>query len=272
MVRTVSVTYATARTVRGDRDLMADVHLPDGPASDLLVWLHAGGFRTGSRLHRNHAVIARRFALHGIATAFIDYRLARPPAVLRATTAAMLPALQADASAAEIDMPASFCGARPLAVVEDACAFLCFAHSQSAAWNLSGTFLVGGSSAGAISALNTLWLPAFLGLERPAISTVFAFSGGFVYPSFRHATGARVYAMHNPADPRVPIASIRLLAARVANGDDQITLIENDQNAHGDFRTTPQEPLRAAIARIAAFHRNPAATTPIAVPRLELRP
>ncbi len=269
MVRTVTVTYAMAPTKAGDRPLMADIHLPDGPASDLLVWLHAGGFRTGSRLHRNHAVIARRFALHGIATAFIDYRLARPPAVLRANTAAMLPALQADA--AGTDMPESFCGARPLAVVEDACAFLCFAQSQSVAWNLSGTFLVGGSSAGAISALNTLWLPTFLGLERPAISTVFAFSGGFVYPSFRHATGARVYAMHNPADIRVPVASIRHLAESTTNSDDPVTLIEDDQNAHGDFRMTPQDPLRDAIARIAAFHRSPAAKTPIALPKLETR-
>lgn len=271
MVRTVTVTYATARTLRGDHPLMADVTLPEGPPSDLMVWMHSGGFRTGSRHHRNHAVIARRFALQGIATAFIDYRLARPPAVLRDSTAAMLPALQADASAAGEEMTDSFWGPRPLAVVEDACAFLQHAESQTAAWNLSGTFILAGSSAGAISALNTLWLPAYLGLARPQITTVFAFSGGFAYPSFRHATGARVLALHNPADTRVPISSIRRLAAQTANADDRVTLIEDSQNNHGDFCITPQEPVRDAVARLAAFHRAPAPAIPVAAPPLEMR-
>lgn len=269
MVRTVSVTYATAPTLRGDRPLMADVTLPDGAPCDLLVWMHSGGFRTGSRQHRNHAVIGRRFALHGIATAFIDYRLARPPALLRPATVAMLPALQADAIATDEDMHESFFGPRPLAVVEDACAFLGFAQDHAAAWNLSGTFLLGGSSAGAISALNTLWLPPFLGLERPAIATVFAFSGGFAYPSFRHATGARIYAMHNPEDARVPVSSIRRLVARTTNTDDPVTLIEDNHNSHGDFCITPQEPVRSAIARIAAFHRA-APAMPRAASRLEM--
>jgi hypothetical protein len=257
MVRTVSVTYAAAPTSRGDRSLMADVTLPDGGPSDLLVWLHSGGFRTGSRQHRNHGVIARLFAQHGIATAFIDYRLARPPARLRPASLAMLPALEADARAAGEEMPESFWGPRPLAVVEDVCAFMAHAEARAAAWGLSGRFLLGGSSAGAISVLNALWLPPFLGLERPAVSTVFAFSGGFAYPSFRHATGARIFALHNPGDTRVPVSSIRRLAARTAIGDDPVTLIEDAANSHGDFCITPNEPVKEAIARAAAFHRAP---------------
>jgi hypothetical protein len=272
MVRTVSVTYATAPTSRGDRPLLADVTVLEGPPADLLVWMHSGGFRTGSRQHRSHAVIARRFALQGIATAFIDYRLARPPAVLHAASASLLPALQADARAAGEEMPDSFWGPRALAVVEDACAFMRYAKTRTTDWNLSGKFIVGGSSAGAISALNTLWLPQFMALDRPPISTVFAFSGGFAYPSFRHATGARIYALHNPTDSRVPISSIRRLAARTGPHDDPVTLIEDARNIHGDFCITPQEPVRDAIRRIAAFHRatQPSAVAP--VPEMELRP
>jgi hypothetical protein len=272
MVRAVTVTYATAPTSRGDRALMADVTLPDGPPADLLVWMHSGGFRTGSRQHRSHAVIARRFALQGIATAFIDYRLARPPGVLRAASAAVLPALQADARAASEEMPESFWGPRPLAVVEDACAFMQHALAHAGDWNLSGKFLLGGSSAGAISALNMLWLPPFMGLERPAISTVLVFSGGFAYPSFRHATGARIYALHNPADARVPISSIRRLAACTGNSDDPVTLVEDVRNLHGDFCITPEEPVRDAIKRIAAFHRAVPPPAVAAAPRMEQRP
>jgi hypothetical protein len=262
MVRTVSVTYATSPTVRGDRTLMADLTLPDQGPSDLIVWMHSGGFRTGSRDHRSHQVIARQFAQHGLATAVIDYRLARPPAVLQPGSQSMLPALQADAKAAGVDMPESW-GARPLAVVEDVCAFLAHAATQGKAWNLSGRYLLGGSSAGAISALNTLWLPRFLGLACPPITTVLAYSGGFAYPSFRHVTGARIYALHNPGDTRVPISSIRRLAATGGVGDDPVTLIEDARSSHGDFRITPEEPVRDAIARAVAFHR---ATEPDARP------
>jgi hypothetical protein len=260
MVRTVTVTYATAPTLRGDVALMADVILPDGPAADLLVWMHSGGFRTGSRTHRSHAVIARRFAAHGIATAFIDYRLARPPAVLQPKTRTLLPALQADARAADEEMHETFWGPRALAVVEDACAFLTFANTQMQAWNLSGRFLLGGSSAGAISALNTLWLPLYCGLHRPMITTVFAFSGGFAYPSFRHTTGTRILALHNPADTRVPISSILRLVTRTSAVDDPVQLIEHDAHAHGDFRLTHDESIPAAIARMVAFHRHGAQT------------
>ncbi len=266
MVRTVTVTYATAPTLRGDRELAADVYLPGGTPADLLVWMHSGGFRTGSRSHRNHAILGAGFAAHGIATAFIDYRLARPPATLRPATMATLTALQADAIAAGEAMHETFFGPRPLGVVEDACAFLAFAQAQSG-WGLSGRYLLGGSSAGAISALNTLWLPRALGLPRPAITTVLAFSGGFAYPGFRHRTGARILALHNPSDERVPISSIRRLKTGTKPGDDPVQLIENARNDHGDLRMTPDEPISVAIARAVAFHRATAHTEPVTLPK-----
>ncbi|MFN0115928.1 MAG: alpha/beta hydrolase [Paracoccaceae bacterium] len=260
MTEPVTVTYATHPTKKGMCALEADLFLPDGDGPfDLMVWMHSGGFRTGSRQHRNHPRIAAEFARHGIATAFIDYRLARPPAILRPGTEAALPALVADAVAAGEEMPESFLGPRALAVVEDACAFLAFAEGRRADWRLSGRFLLAGSSAGAISALNALWLPVALGIDRPTVATGFSFSGGFAYPSFRHPTGARVLALHGPGDTRVPISSIRRLALATGPGDDPVTLIEDAQNDHGDLRLTPEEPLSAAVARAVGFHRGGAA-------------
>ena len=256
-VRPLTVIYAAHPTRKGDRPLEADVYLPDGtPATDLLVWMHSGGFRSGTRSHRNHARIAVEFARHGYATAFIDYRLARPPAILRLGTEARLALLIDDARAAGEEMHETFFGARPLGVVEDCCAFLNFAETQKTTWNLSGRYLVGGSSAGAISALNTLYLPQALGLSRPPVATVLAYSGGFAYPSYLGQTGARILAQACPSDERVPVSSIRrYCAALTTPGSDRCVLIEHPHYAHGDLGITPTEPLRNAVARAVAFDR-----------------
>lgn len=256
----LSLIYAEHPLVTGPRPLLAEVYLPDGPGPfPLVTWMHSGGFRTGTRLHRNHTRLAAAFNEAGYAAAFIDYRLARPPAVLRPASLDALDALIADARAAGEEMPDSFYGARPLAVVEDCCAFLRYAVAHRDLWRLSGRLIVAGSSAGAISALNTLYLPGVLGLEAPPIATVLAFSGGFAYPGHLRATGARILALHNPADRRVPISSIRRLSDLCP---DPIRLIESDRNAHGDPQLTPAEPLPRAVARCLAFDR---ADDPLAV-------
>lgn len=260
-IEPVTFPYATHPTRRGERELCADLFRPagGGPA-DLLTWLHSGGFRTGSRQHRKHALIAAEFARHGIATAFIDYRLARPPAVLRRRTAARLPALVAEAEAAGEEMHPTFYGPRALAVVEDCCAFLAHAAERASELGLSGRMLLGGSSAGAISALNTVYLAAFLGIDRPAIASVFAFSGGFAYPGRLAPTGTRILAVHAPGDRRVPIGSIRRLADRTP---DPMLLVEAPAQRHGEPTLRPREPLAAAVARMVAFDRAP---DPLALP------
>jgi acetyl esterase/lipase len=254
MTRPLVLTYAEHPTHKGLRALQADLFLPPGPTpAPLVVWMHSGGFRTGSREHPVHARIAAEFARHGYAIAFIDYRLARPPAILTPAAEAALPALIAEARANGSEMHETFFGPRPLAVVEDCCAFLRLAVARQHDWNLSGRLLLGGSSAGAISALNTLYLPARLGLTRPPLSTVLAFSGGYAYA--RPApSGARILALHNPADDRVPVASVRRLAAA---SPDPCLLVESDAQDHGALTLDPAEPLAAAVARCVAFDQAP---------------
>lgn len=243
------------------RDLSADLYLlAPRRRADLVVWLHAGGFRTGGRAHGNHTRLAATFARNGVASAFIDYRLARPAAVLRPETKALLPALTADAKAAGEEMSPTFVGPRALAVVEDCVAFLNFIHERHQEFGLGGRFILAGSSAGAISVLNTLYLPKALGLTRPPVATVLCFSGGFAYPSYVHETGARILALNAPGDERVPISSIRRLA-RLA--PDPILLIESDAQAHGTTRISKADTLSASIERCVAFHR---AEDPLALP------
>ncbi|MGB5868917.1 MAG: hypothetical protein WBH04_01850 [Albidovulum sp.] len=254
-----TIPYATHPTRKGERVLEADLYLPSGDhaPADLLVWMHSGGFRTGSRSHRNHGQLAAEFARHGIASAFIDYRLARPPAILTARSEALLPALIAEARNIGEEMHETFFGARPLGVVEDCCAFLNLAALRAQEWNLTGRILLGGSSAGAISALNVLHLAPALGLDRPLIATVLAYSGGFAFPSRIAPTGARILAQANPNDARVPISSIRRYhAAQREAGADACMLIEHDAYAHGELRLSQSEALSDAVARAVAFDRS----------------
>jgi acetyl esterase/lipase len=250
MTSPLVLTYAEHPTRKGPRALQANLFLPvTANPAPLVVWMHSGGFRSGSREHPVHARMAEAFAGHGYAIAFIDYRLARPPAILTPSVEDALPALIAEAEANGSEMHETFYGPRPLGVVEDCCAFLRLAADKARDWNLSGRFLLGGSSAGAISALNTLYLPARLGLTRPAVSTVLAFSGGYAYAR-PAASGARILALNNPADERVPIASIRRLAAACP---DPCLLVESDAQDHGALTLDPSEPLAEAVARCVAF-------------------
>lgn len=78
--------------VSGGRPRLLDLYLPSGAERPLplIVWLHAGGWRSGSRTHAPD--LSRHFAMHGFAMASVDYRLsgeATFPAPLRDVKAAI---------------------------------------------------------------------------------------------------------------------------------------------------------------------------------------
>jgi acetyl esterase/lipase len=52
-----------------------DLHLPDGPAAALCVYLHGGGWRVGSRTDELCTGFFERVASAGLAVATVDYRL-----------------------------------------------------------------------------------------------------------------------------------------------------------------------------------------------------
>ena len=79
-------------SVAGGRPRLLDLYLPRGAAPPLpvIVWLHAGGWRSGDRKHAPD--LSRHFAMQGFAMASIDYRLsgeATFPAQLRDVKAAI---------------------------------------------------------------------------------------------------------------------------------------------------------------------------------------
>lgn len=246
--------YSQSPTKAGPVDLHADFYFPprhDAPLP-LVVWLHAGGFRTGSRLSRRHPPIAETFLSHGYACAFLDYRLARPPALLARRARRLADRLFADSEQAGDEMQPSFRHRRPLAVVEDVCSFFDWIAPHRADFGLSDDTVLAGSSAGGISVLNTLALAPLLGRNLPPVRSALVLSGGFAYPSFWRPRKTRILAIHNPADERVPFSSIDRLAQAAPRN---VTLIRAHGQAHGEATLHGGEPLDVAIRRFVEFDR-----------------
>jgi hypothetical protein len=60
----------------GDQKL--DLYMPSGDRTDarpVVVWIHGGGFRTGTKSNRNVVELATAFGQRGYVAASIDYRL-----------------------------------------------------------------------------------------------------------------------------------------------------------------------------------------------------
>lgn len=233
--------------VQGERiTLEVDIFLPEAPArpaGPMLVWFHSGAFCTGTRKRPAHRMLARRLTAAGMSVVVPSYRLASDEGDLSAPIRAALPSLLEQC-------PPTFrremAGPWALAALEDSVALLHWLDAQRAALGIAGRFVVGGTSAGAINALNLLHAAPGLGLETPETGGGFCYSGAFAYPDLFRPGRASVFAMHNPDDDRVDIEPIRALAAQ----DSLIELIEAPGQPHGGFTAHPDEKPHVSVGRI----------------------
>ena len=246
--------YASPATKQGSRELLVDMYFPRhvrGPWP-LVTWLHSGGFRSGTRRNRKHGLIADGFARQGYACAFLDYRLARPPAILERPTRKMAPVFIEDFKKHGEEMQESFRRQRPLAVVEDICSFYSWLNTTGEDFHLNDQHILAGSSAGGISVLNALMLHEAIEKKLPRIRSAFVFSGGFAYPSYWKDGETRILALHNPSDAHVPYSSIERVAG-LAKAN--FTLLVSDEHAHGSFMLQPDQDYLEAIDQLIAFDR-----------------
>ncbi|PTV96518.1 hypothetical protein C8J27_102315 [Rhodobacter aestuarii] len=243
--------YAEQPCVTGPLPLAVDLYRPEtGRDWPVVIWLHAGGFIAGSREKKLHSVIAGHFVRHGYAVAIPDYRLHRQRPLLKKPMRRLMRDLVAEAAATEDPMQRIFQRDRALAVVEDCGALLRWLEKEGPSRGLGKEIIWAGSSAGAISALNALYLLPQLRIEPFNVRSAMISSGGFAYGRFAKPGTAPVLALHGPEDSRVPIGSIRALKARLGN---EITLIESDTLLHGEIGFTPDEALGVAVDRLVTF-------------------
>ncbi|PRY80283.1 putative esterase [Yoonia maritima] len=213
-----------------------------GP-SPVFVWLHSGGFRTGRISHKTHRMLARWLTAANISVVFPEYRLKSRPRDLTDVSRQGLEALEIYARP---DFPGGFRGAAAMAALEDAIAFLAWLESKRDEYAFSGPIVLGGSSAGAITALNVVYLAPLLEMTKQEVGGVISCSGGYAYSLTPPLVTTPVFALHNPSDPRVPSQPIIDLASK----NSTIELMLSDQNHHGSWSLSPNEARHKAFARM----------------------
>ncbi len=220
--------------------------------SKLLIWVHSGGFRSGTYIARPHRRIADQMTRFGYACVFLEYRFRTKPQDLSPRAQAVLPQLVADATRNSPDIRPNFCGARAIGVVEDCASFFQWLRFNRRSLFLSDHLILGGSSAGAMTVLNTLFLARRLGHDIPPIATAIVLSGAFAYPSFYAPSDTRILALHGTHETQIPVSSIRRFADIAAG---QCTYLEDPRHLHGDPALNPDESFRQGLRRIIRFDR-----------------
>jgi acetyl esterase/lipase len=160
-----------------------------------IVWIHGGGFVSGSKSTLQMVDLAQRYARKGYLTVSIDYRLATPAQFASEPWPAMRDAMF-DAKAAVRWLRAN---AGPLRI--DDC-----------------RIVAGGGSAGAFTALHAAYLEEEGDSGNPgfssAISAVVDFWGGMWDVSEMEAGEAPLIIIHGTQDQTVPFSQAQQLAAR----------------------------------------------------------
>lgn len=242
------IPYATATQAGAEVALHAALYLPARPDSPppLFVWFHGGAFKFGHYHQKLSRQMGRRMAQAGIAYASVQYRLRGEMADLSDAVAGQYDRLWEMKSHL---IRRGLCKAPSLVALEDAVRFLNWQAAQAGKFGWSDKVVVGGTSAGGITAFNTVFTAPELGLTRPQIAGAFATSGGYNFPSLVQ-TPLPVLAQHSPLDERVSIKGVRMLKDKLG---DQMELLESDPMIHGHLDLVPGEKPWQIYKRLVGF-------------------
>lgn len=244
------VPYGVARQGGKSIALHCSLYLPQDTASrpPLFVWFHGGAFKFGSYKQKMARRLGRRLSKMGIAVASVEYRLRGTAGDLSAGVAGNVDAYQRHRD--KLIRP-GLCEFRSLVALEDGARFLAWAQDEAPRFGWSEKRVLGGSSAGGITAFNIAFGSTPLGLPIPPVHGAFACSGGYNYPDFVNPRDDfRVLALHNPLETRVSVNGVRMLERKLGG---QMELLESDEHIHGHCDLNPDEPKARTYQRIADF-------------------
>jgi dipeptidyl aminopeptidase/acylaminoacyl peptidase len=207
VTKTSDVTYGSAPDYQGQTvTLKLDVYAPTGDTitnRPAIVWVHGGGFSGGNKSSPEIVDEANTFAKKGYVNVSIDYRL-RPTGCLN-------------------NPPPGSCIAAVTDAMHDAQAAVRFLRANRTTYGVDGGRIgIGGSSAGAVTALNvgfnpdnpgTSGNPGFSSAVRGAVSI----SGGKLVGTAGQGDAASLL-FHSTEDPLVPypLAANTVKEARAA--------------------------------------------------------
>jgi acetyl esterase/lipase len=190
---TNAVTYGNAVDQNGNPvTLQLDVYRPTGDTvtkRPAIVWVHGGGFSGGNRTSGEIVDQATTFAKKGYVNVSITYRLTPGGCSAGGATPACLTAIR-DAQ-------------------HDAQAAVRFLRANAATYGVdTGRIAIGGTSAGAITALNVAAAPDDPGNSgnpgfSSAVGAAVSLSGAKIYGQFERTDGA-ILMFHGTNDALVP--------------------------------------------------------------------
>jgi acetyl esterase/lipase len=209
------VRYGTAPVATGEVALRLDLYRPAHRASalrPLVILVHGGAFRTGSRTDPGVARIAHGLAARGIVAASIDYRLLGDGPEPSARVAPLADAMGGGEVARAV-----------AAAADDTLTAVRYLRGRARRLGIDRRRLgLIGSSAGAITADHVAYALDDHGIRGPRLRFVGSLWGGLLAPgpggtppAAQLDTGEPpLFAVHGDADPTVPVAWSDDLVAR----------------------------------------------------------
>ena len=195
VAKTADVTYGSAPDAQGtQQSLELDVYQPQGDtvtSRPAIVWVHGGGFSGGNKTSPEIVDEATTFAKKGYVTVSIEYRLRQPGCVGPA--------------------PPGWCAAAILDARHDAQAAVRFLRANRGTYGIDPARIgIGGSSAGAITALNVGFNPddpGSSGNPGPSSAVQGAVSlSGALLGGTAEKSDAPILLFHGTDDSLVPYA------------------------------------------------------------------
>ena len=217
---TEGVRYGSARVAApqpASAPLLLDLYRPARRARTpraVVVLIHGGGFRQGSRNQPQLVQVARALAGRGIVVASIDYRLLPQQPIPSRRVASLLRAL-----------PEAPISTAIVAAVDDTLTAVAYLRRRAARLGIDTRRLgLVGGSAGAITANHVGYVLDDHGIRGPRVRFVASLWGGVIVPRPGGRRGApalqvdrgepAMFAVHGTADPTVPVALTDQLVAR----------------------------------------------------------
>lgn len=210
--------------------LLLDLYRPTGDTNTsrpLLVWVHGGGFAYGNRGDMSNE--SRAYARLGYVTATISYRLDYGNKCLQVQAGAF--------TGAELVAERARCERAILAARDDAATAIAWLRAHAAAYGIDPTRVaIGGSSAGAITAIHvgqTLNVPGSPAPASSQVSAVLAMSGCNYIENSIDAFDAPVAIAASGGDGLVPYAcSQATVNAAAASGTPILRNFYELENGH----------------------------------------
>jgi acetyl esterase/lipase len=213
---TSGITYGSAVNLEGQTiTLQLDLYQPAGDtvtSRPAIVWVHGGSFCCGNRTSSELVDEATTFAEEGYVNVSIDYRLESP-----GCTGSFSNCIQAIQEA-----------------TEDAQTAVSFLRTNAATYGIDPTRIaIGGTSAGAIAALNVAYSTA--GDPSAGVRAAVSLSGAQAFEGTIEAGDAPALDFHCTTDPLVPYSSAEatINAAKAAGLD---AFLESwDETCHAPY-------------------------------------